>query len=364
MVKKKHTTITDLAKAAGVSISTVSRVLNNKQYVSEATRNKVEAAIADLNFKPDQNARGLRGVPSNLVALVIPDILNVYYTTLAKEIEGQLQEKGYTMLLGITHDQSDLLQGYLEKFSKINLDGLIYVPPPDNATSPYVRSLAQMGMPILEINRRRERDLFFGVEPDNFGAVVQALEHLHDLGHHKIAFIVGSPQTTTGSQRLEGYRFFMNKYGFKSNPELVKVGDFSREYGEKATREILSLTGENYPTAIFATSNRLLMGTMSVLKQNSIQVPDDLSVIAMDDAEWLEEFSPSITTVDVAIDQMAALTVDLLISRIRADDKFESPRTYTLSTSLKERNSCKDIGQSCEGYHVSGRSDYWREAKR
>jgi len=363
MVKKKQTTITELAKAAGVSISTVSRVLNNKQYVSDKTRKKVEAAIAGLNFQPDQNARGLRGVPSNLVALVIPDILNVYYTTLAKEIEGQLQEKGYTMLLGITHDQSDLLQEYLEKFSKINLDGLIYVPPPDKATSPYIRGLARMGMPILEINRRRERDLFFGVEPDNFGAVVQALEHLHALGHHKIGFIVGSQETTTGSQRLEGYRFFMNKYGIKSMPELVKIGNFSREYGEQATREILNLTGDEYPSAVFATSNRLLMGTISVLKEKDIKVPDDLSVIAMDDAEWLEEFSPSITTVDVAIDQMAALTVDLLMSRIHADDKFESPRTYTLSTSLKERNSCKDIGKLSEGYHVSERSVYWIKEK-
>ena len=230
----------------------------------------------------------------------------------------------------------------MEKFSQIHLDGLIYVPPPDRATSAYVRSLAY-SMPILEINRRREKDLFFGVEPDNFGAVVQALEHLHGLGHRKIAFIVGSQETTTGSQRLEGYHFFMNKFGINPIPELVKVGDFSREFGEAATRELLINKKGVQPTAIFATSNRLLMGTMSVLRQMGVKVPDDLSIIAMDDAEWLEEFNPSITTVDVAINQMAALTVDLLISMIKDDQNFESPRTYTLSTSLKKRNSCKCI---------------------
>lgn len=344
METKKQVTIKDLAKTAGVSISTASRVINNRQYVSKETREKVESAIAKLNFQPNQFARGLRGICSNLIALIIPDILNVYYTTLSKEIEEQLHEKGYTMLLGITHDQSVLMQEYLEKLSKINVDGLIYVPPPNKETSPYIRSLASTGLPIIEINRRREKDLFFGVEPDNFGAVTQAMEHLYELGHRNIAFIVGSSETTTGSQRLEGYKYAVNKFGLDLVPELIKIGEFSREFAEKATREILAYNGPNKPTAIFATSNRLLMGTMSVLKEFEVKIPDDISVIAMDDAEWLEEFKPSITTVDVAVDQMAALTVDLLLARIKSEGKFESPRTYTLSTTLKERHSCQKIG--------------------
>ena len=348
MVRKKTTTITDLAKTAGVSIATASRVLNNKQYVSAETRAKVEAAIAKLNFQPDHYARGLRGMSSKLVALIIPDILNVYYTTLAKEIEAELQEKGFTMLLGITHDRADLLHDYLEKFSKINIDGLIYVPPPSNETSPLIRSLHHTGMPIIEINRRREKDLFFGVEPDNFGAVNQALEHLYHLGHRKIGFIVGSQTTTTGSQRLEGYNYFMNKKGIKVNPNWVKVGEFSREFGETAAKELVDLCGDDKPTAIFATSNRLLIGTVSVLKAKDMKVPDDISLIAMDDAEWMAEFCPAITTVDVAIEQMASLSVDLLLSRIDKKEKSETPRTYTLSTSLKERSSVKPVEVTIE----------------
>jgi LacI family transcriptional regulator len=342
-VKRKRVTITNVANCAGVSVTTASRVINNKQYVSPETRQKVEAAIAKLNFKPDQNARVMRGMPSKLVALIIPDILNVYYTTLSKEIEKKLQEKGYTMLLGITHDQPELLRAYLEKISNINIDGLIYVPPPGPETSPFVRSLVTTGINIIEINRRREKDLFSGVEADNFGAVVQALEHLYSLGHRKIGFIVGSEQTSTGAQRLEGYHYFLSKYKISPIPELIKIGEFSREFGELATREILNITGKNQPTAIFPTSNRLLMGTMTVIKEAGINVPDDLSLIAMDDAEWLEAFSPSITTVDVAIEEMASLTVDLIIQQIDSEEKLEIARTYTLSTSLKIRNSCKHI---------------------
>ncbi|MFW5713942.1 MAG: LacI family DNA-binding transcriptional regulator [Brevefilum sp.] len=343
MVKRKQITINDLAEKAGVSISTVSRVINNKDYVSAETRSRVEAAIADLNFQPDPSARELRGMPSKLVALVIPDILNVYYTALSKEIESKLKAKGYTMLLGITHDQTHLMRDYIEKFSKINIDGLIYVPPPGRETSPYIRSLALTGLPILEINRRREEDLFFGVEADNFGAVTQALDHLYTLGHRQIAMLVGSQETTTGMKRLEGYRYYMNKQGIPINPALIKVGEFSRAFGEKATRELLADADNNPFTAIFPTSNRLLMGAMGVLREKEIDIPKDLSVIAMDDAEWLEVFCPAITTVDVALEEMASLTVDLLLGQIESDASGETPRTYTLSSSLKIRDSCNPI---------------------
>lgn len=341
--KHKKITIKQLAEKAGVSIATASRVINNKQYVSLETRKKVEEAIASLNFKPDHFARGLRGISSKLVALVIPDILNVYYTTLSKEIERGLRKKGYTMLLGITNDQTKLMLDYLRKISEISVDGIIYVPPPSKESSPYVRSLALSGIPIVEINRRREEDLFDCVEVDNFGAVLQALDHLYTLNHRKIAFIVGPNETTTGFQRLEGFKYFMNKNRIELIPGLIKVGKFSREFGEKATREILAMTGSNKPTAIFPTSNRLLMGAMKVLKEKQVQIPEDLSVVAMDDTEWLEFFEPSITTVDVAIEQMAKLTVDLLLSRIENGKNPENPRTYSLSTTMKIRNSCKRI---------------------
>lgn len=343
MVEKKKVTITELAETAGVSISTVSRVINQKAHVSDATRRRVEAAIADLNFQPDPSAQGLRGMPTRLIALIIPDILNVYYTALSKEIERKLQQRGYTLLLGVTQDQSDLMRNTLEKCARIHVDGLIYVPPPSRETSPYVRSLASTGLPILEVNRRREEDLLFGVEADNFGAMTQALDHLYQLGHRQIALIVGSPDTSTGEKRLEGYRYFMSKQGLPHDPALIKVGEFSKAFGHSAARELLDHKEEHPFTAIFATSNRLLMGVMQVLRERDVAVPEDLSVIAMDDAEWLEAFSPAITTVDVAIEEMAALTVDLLLRQIEQGSSEEAPRTYTLSTLLRVRNSCREI---------------------
>ncbi|HEY60707.1 MAG TPA: LacI family transcriptional regulator [Anaerolineae bacterium] len=340
---KKKLTIKEIAQRANVSVSTVSRVINNSGYVGKKARKSVESAIADLEYKPDSRARGLRGISPRIVALVIPDILNVYYTTLSEEIEKNLRQKGYTMMLGVTNDDSDLFLEYLNKFWDIQVDGLIYVPPPEEDSSPFVRGLISSGFPMVELNRRREVDLLDGVEADNFGAVCQAIEHLISLNHKKIAFIVGSQKTTTGKGRLEGYRCSLNKVGLEVHPELIKIGTFSRAYGEKATRELLEIEGSLKPTAIFSTSNRLLMGTMTVLGERGIRVPEDLSVIAFDDTEWLEFWSPAITTVDIAIDKMAELTVDLLRNRIENEDSSENPRTYTLSTVLKNRNSCKTI---------------------
>ena len=132
MARKAHTvTINDLARHAKVSPATVSRVINSSGYVSTATRSRVEQAIAELGYRPDARARSLRGMPSGLVALLIPDILNVFYTSLSQIIEDRLRQAGYTMLLGITKDDSELYGNYLNQFWELKVDGIIFVPPPD-----------------------------------------------------------------------------------------------------------------------------------------------------------------------------------------------------------------------------------------
>jgi LacI family transcriptional regulator len=338
---KSSVTIKDLAKYASVSPATVSRVLNNSGYVSEETRLRVEQAIADLGYQPDARARGLRGKPSNLVALIIPDILNVFYTPLAKAIEQNLKEHGYTMLLGVTDESGDLYVQYLQSFWESRVDGIIYVPPANGEYSVHTRSLVAQGMPMVEVNRQREVDLLDGVVADNFRGGYQGTEHLINLGHKRIAFIVGSPEITTGKNRIKGFKQAMMDAGLEVNPELVKTGVFSKEFGIQAAQELLEISPR--PTAIFATSNRILMGTMTALAAHGIRVPDEISVIAFDDSEWLSFWQPPITTVDIAVEEMAMLTVQLLLRWIREGHPPEKPRTYSLSTMLIERKSCKRV---------------------
>lgn len=338
--KRSRVTIKQLAAMANVSPATVSRVLNKNGYVSDEARERIEKCIAETHFTPDAHARSLRGKSSDLIALLIPDILNVYYTGLAKEIEKILHQKGYLMALGVTNDETEIYVQYLRQFWEMQVDGIIYVPPPEAEVPSMAKSLALQGMPIVELNRRREEDILDAVMADNFGGICQGMDHLIQLGHRRIALITGQMNTTTGKKRLEGYQWAITQAGLTLDPELIKIGSFSKEYGKNATREILAL--QNRPTAIFATSNRLLMGTMTILLEENIVVPDEISILAFDDSEWLEFWNPPITTVDIAIDEMAALTVELILKNIQHPGK-ENPRSYILSTILKDRSSCKRL---------------------
>jgi LacI family transcriptional regulator len=337
----KAVTIKDLARHAGVSSATVSRVINDSGYVSEATREKVENAITELGYQPDTRARELRGKPSRLIALIIPNIQNVFYTTLAEAVEQDLRGQNFTMVLGVTQEDPELFIDYLESFWQRRVDGILYVPPDRGDYSKAVRNLASAGVPMVEVNRRSQADLLDGVVADNFRGAYLATEYLLGFGHRRIALIVGSREITTGKDRIQGYERALRDAEVPVRLEYLKSGRFIKEFAVGATEELLAL--DERPTAIFAASNRLVMGTMSVLMEHKIDVPGDISVISFDDVEWLRYFNPPITTVDIAIEEMAALSIQLLLRRSQERPTTGKPRTYSLSTMLIERKSCRPL---------------------
>jgi len=339
--KPRPVTIRDLAALAGVSPATVSRVINNRGYVGETTRRRIEAAIKQLDYRPDARARALRGMPSGLIALVIPSILNVFYTTLAQAVENKLRPLGYTMLLGVTEDDPNLYLNYLNQFSELKVDGIICVPPPRSQCEPTILSLIERGMSIVEVNRRHENPCLDAVLADNLQGARLATEYLLNLGHRRIALIVGPPDTTTGKDRLDGFQWTMAAAGIDVDPALVKIGEFTKEFGITATRELMQTVPR--PTAVFTTSNRLLMGTMTALAEQHIRVPNDLSIVSFDDSEWLSFWQPPITTVDIAVDEMGALAVELVMHGSTSRSPRDVPHTYSLGTTLLERQSCGHI---------------------
>ena len=146
---------------------------------------------------------------------------------------------------------------------------------------------------------------------------------------------------TTAKNRLVGYRRALEDTGIPIDPDLIRIGTFTRQHGEQGTQELLQLAEP--PTVIFAGNNRIVMGTLFALQQHGIRVPDDVSVVAFDDAEWLSVWNPPITAVDIATDEMAQLAVDLLLRRITCPDRDGKPVSYLLSTFLIERDSCKEL---------------------
>jgi LacI family transcriptional regulator len=350
-------TIKDVARRAGLSPSTVSRSLNNSGYVSAETRRRVEEAVAALGYQPNWLARGLRGKPSRLIGLIIPDISNTYYTAIAQAVSGTLRARNYEMVLCVNEEDAGIDLHYLELLQQKRVDGILYTHPANGSNSSYLRSLALGGLPIVELNRQREKDLLDATLADNYQGAYMMTEYLIGRGHKRIGLILGETSVTTGRERLQGYQHALNDAGLPLEPCFVHTGSFNRRHGEAASRNLLDLPEP--PTVIFAASNRILMGVLAVLDERHLEVPEEVSVVSFDDSEWLSIWRPPITCVDVAVGEMARLAADLLLKHIEAPSLPRSPVTYLLSTTLIERASCRTVRTSREtvGHAIADRPE-------
>jgi LacI family transcriptional regulator len=340
-----HPTIKDVAKRANLSVSTVSRAINRSGYVSNETQQLVDSVVAELDYQPNWMAQGLAGNRSRLIGLVIPDIFNPHYTSIARSLFGILQQQQYGVILCLNNESRETDLGYLRVFREKHVDGIIYVHPANGSNSAFVRQLASEGMPIVELNRQRESDILDAVLADDFHGSYEMTKYLLGKGHRRIGLVIGEAEISTGKDRIAGYRRALKDTKISIDADLIRVGSFTREHGERGTNELLMLNEP--PTAIFAGSNRILMGVLDVLvRQRGLSIPGDVSVVAFNDAEWLSVWNPAITVVDIAAEEMARLTVEVLLGRIRSPERKRKPVTYHLSTFLIERGSCKDMSSS------------------
>ena len=337
-------TIKDVAKRAGSSPSTVSRVLNRSGYVSPETQRRVEEAATELGYHPNWLARGLKGKPSHLIGFIIPDISNTYYTAIAQAVTAELRAHNYEPILCVNNEDPLVDLHYLQILQQKRVDGILYAHPARGTHRAFVEELVRGGLPIVEINRQHAGDLLDAAVADNFRGAYQMTEHLIGMGHRRIGLILGEMELITGKNRLEGYRRAHQDAGLTVNPAYLCTGSFNRQYGEQATRNLLALPEP--PTAIFAGNNRILMGCLAVLGEHGVRIPEDMSVGAFDNSEWLGIWRPPITAVDVAIEEIARLAVELLLRRIGVPSADrcaggDKPVTYTLSTTLIARGSCQ-----------------------
>jgi LacI family transcriptional regulator len=343
-MRQKSPTVVDVARHAGLSVTTVSRVMNNSGYYSPKTLEKVEQAVRLLDYRPNLNARSLKGKSTFLVGLIIPDLSNTFYTNLANTVLACLRARGYNMILFTNEEDPVKDLCYLKILEEQHVDGILYTHPTDGSNTVCLHEMTERGIPIVEVNRQREGGFLDAVLADNLRGVKQAMEYLLQLSHRKIALVSGSSNTITGEERLLGYRTAIEEIGIEVNPDYIKMGSFTREHGEIAAEELLSL--KERPTAIFAGNNRIILGVLRTLQRNNVRVPADISLVAFDDTEWLSVWNPPISVVDIAVNEMAQLAVDLLIRRMTANETLK-PLTYYLSTNLITRQSCRRLGNVC-----------------
>lgn len=327
-------TIQDVAKLAGVAPITVSRVVNTSGYVSAKTRLKVETAIAELNYVPNTVARSLRLSQTHTLALVLTDIANPFWTTVARSVEDTSNEAGFSVFFCNTDESVTKQDTYLRALMQKRVDGVLLVPA--QIETDLIPWLQSQNTPVVVIDRRVSHRQVDVVRCDAQDGAFKLVQHLLELGHRRIA-VLGGPQTvSTAADRVAGYRRAMGNAGIDVLPEWVCHGEFTQASGYEMARQLLHL--DPRPTALFGVNNFIALGALRAAKDAGLRVPEDLSLVAFDDfaSEFVVE--PFLTVIDQPAAEMGKRATELLLTRIKAEPT-EAYQEIVLPTKVIVRNS-------------------------
>ena len=307
-MERRSPNIQEVASRAGVSISTVSRVLNETGYpIRPETRQRVLEAIDALGFHPSPFARALLGKPTETIGLMIPDISNPYYPLLSKGVEDVANELGYTVIFCNTDRSADKARRYLQVLREKRVDGIIFAGGGHEMDGD-ADLLGEIRAKVVLIGRHLWP--FPSVQVDNTRAAYEATVHLIGLGHRRVGFISGPLNLTSALDRLKGYKMAMEEAGAGVEEPLLREGDFHYESGYQAALSLLK--GGELPTAIFASNDRMAMGAVAAAYDLGMRVPEELAVVGFDDTPSSSYVRPSLTSVSLPSYEMGATAARLL----------------------------------------------------
>ncbi len=319
--KNKRPGLKEVAEIAQTSVATASRVMNNTGYISEDTRARVLRAAQTLNYYPNLRAKELRQQRSHFIGLLIPNLLNTYYTTLADAISQLLADRGYQLLLSSTRDDPGIQETTLRQLIGQDVAGLIWVPAaPDKKLLGY---LVDQHIPAVAIVRKVEDNLLDTIVFEDFDGSQAGTQHLIDLGHRRIAYIGGDIKFKSNMDRWQGFLKAIESAGLPVEDNLYKLGTLRATWGAIAVEDLLRLTDP--PTAIFVASNAIMAGVMRILQQNRVRVPEDISLICFDDLDWFSFSNPPISAIATSYQRLAEAAIELLQRRIEVHAEMDVP---------------------------------------
>jgi DNA-binding LacI/PurR family transcriptional regulator len=299
----------DVARAASVSIQTVSAVVNQKDGITPPTRERVRAAIKQLGYRPYSVARSLRTRQTHTIALVISDIANPLFSTLASAAEDYAHRFGYSLILYNTHNDVMREANYVQIASERWVDGVLFVSARDEMTS--LNMLDETGIPTVAIDRIPSGYTGYSVTLDNVKAGRMAAEHLVDLGHTQVAHIAGPLQLRLSRERQQGFVEALASRGLRPSAVIPSQNGWYCEAGFQAMQEILR--NPEQPTALFAANDRMAIGALLAAVDAGLRVPEDLSIIGLDDIEVAAYHNPPLTTLRQSFESLATLGIQILI---------------------------------------------------
>jgi len=335
--KKRSVTIQQVAKAAGVSISTVSRVLNAKVDVASDTQDRIQAVIDEMGYTSNLAARSMRSFKKNLIGLVVPDIGFPYAIEIMKGINQAIADTSYDLLLYTTGDfqkngTASHEQHYVSLLNNSITDGVIIVA---SSVADFVTDA-----PIVAVDPHVINPNYPSVQGTNYQGALEATNYLLRLGHQRVGFICGRPEIGSAIQRLNGYQDALKNAGILPDDAMIVQGDFSTPTGQKCALQLLSL--DDPPTAIFAANDQSAIGVFQAAEKLGRRIPDDLSVVGFDnisEAKYL-----GLTTIDQFLADMGYIAIQMLIKLINHEPLGK--QIHMMQTKLVERNSCRALTES------------------
>ncbi len=337
-------TIRDVARAAGVSKSTVSRVLNGDPNVSAESRNAVMAAMKEMRYTPNALARGLNTRRTGTIGLILSDITNPFHAEVARGVEDLASDYESNVILCNTDGRPKKESAYMDLLLEKRVDGIIFT------------SVKMDESDVTELRARRVPFVFAGrtlpdveadsVVVDNVLGGFQATNHLIGLGHHRIAYMAGPSHVSASVDRYEGYCQALRKAGIEPDPELVAEGDFKQEGGYRAMSVLLDRvagrTAAAGPTAVFAANDYMAIGALEAIFERGLRVPEDMAMVGFDDIAFARLHLVQLTTVAQPKYDIGAIAARMLFDRISGASGDDAPRRVVLPPRLVIRRTCGD----------------------
>lgn len=331
------TGIKKVAELAGVSIATVSHVINKTRFVSEDTKKKVELAMEQLKYRPNSVAQSLRNQKSNTIGLIVPilpsDTSNFFFMTIARGIQNKLKAHGYHLLL--SNNSTEEVEEEKEQiriFNSKRVDGLIIASVSDDAS--YLKEIFKPGFPVVFIDRNPLGFPGSCVLSDGLGGSYNAVRLLLEKGHKRIGFLTGELGITTSNERIEGYKSALESFGIPFDKSLVRVAKSSFDDGFASVEELL-MKGI---TALFVANNVLTMGSINYLQGRGVRIPDELALIGFDDYDWTKITNPPLTVIRQPSYEIGYKAAEIMLNKMNGKNKGN--KEYRLPTELVIRGSC------------------------
>jgi LacI family transcriptional regulator len=348
----KAASIYDVARESDVSVFTVSAVVNNKAHVGKKLRDRVDAAILKLNYRPNLIARSLAKQQTHTIGMVVPDIANPFFPMVVRGAEDAAREHGYNLLICNSDDVLEKEESTIELLLSKRVDGILLTKAAEEFRAPLRQMIKEVNIPFVLVMRTYPKLTRDAVITDDYQGAYDAVCHLARAGRRRIGLVGGPLKVSNAMARWEGFRDALKAKGLPYDPELVIQGDYRIESGMRAGHAMLS----HRPDGIYVANYLMTVGLLKAAEEIGLRCPEDFGLVSFDDYPWLGIFRPKLTTVELPKHQLGREAAELLISRIEGNTEKAAVRK--LPPELRIRESCGFAlhvarGQAMEGAGLS-----------